>query len=89
MEVGGKLHSRVLYPQSGTHWTEDWVCPTASPDAVAKKKKSLHFSCRESSPGHPVQSIVTIVTELHDIGVATKMFHATNFADISREKLNK
>jgi len=44
------------------HWTEGWMGPRADPESVAKRKKSL--PCRESDPGRPTHSLVTILTQL-------------------------
>jgi hypothetical protein len=38
--------------------------PRVGLDAVAKGKTSLHFPSRESMPGRPDRSLVTILTEL-------------------------
>jgi len=37
------------------------VGPRAGLDSVAKRKESLHFPCRESNPGRPARSLVTLV----------------------------
>jgi len=36
----------------------------AGPDAVAKRKQSLHCPCRELNPDNPARSLVTMLTEL-------------------------
>jgi hypothetical protein len=50
--------------EPGTHWIGDWMGPRAGLDAVAKRKKSHHCSCRELNSGRPTRSLVTILTEL-------------------------
>jgi hypothetical protein len=40
------------------------VGPGASLDAVVKRKISLQCPCKESNPGRPARSIITILTEL-------------------------
>jgi hypothetical protein len=45
----------------GTHWIECFVGPTAGLYAVMKIK--IPCPCRESNAGHPVCSLVTILTE--------------------------
>jgi hypothetical protein len=51
--LDGKTH--------GTHRRGDWVSPRAGLDAVAKRK---NLAFRESNPGHPASSLVTILTDL-------------------------
>jgi hypothetical protein len=38
--------------------------PSASLEAVAKKKKSHHYNCQELNPGRQARSLVFIMTEL-------------------------
>jgi hypothetical protein len=45
---------------SATHWVGDWVDPRVGLDAVAKRIPAL---CRKLNPGHPVRSIVSLVTD--------------------------
>jgi hypothetical protein len=48
----------------GTQWIEDYVGPRAGLDEVMKRKKSLPSPYRESNPGCPTRSLVSILTEL-------------------------
>jgi len=43
-----------------THWLGGWVVLRASTDAVAKRKKSLHFPCWELKARRPARSLHTI-----------------------------
>jgi hypothetical protein len=47
---------------AGTHSIRGWVGPRAALDAVGKRRNPSPF--RESNPGRPVRSLVTILTEL-------------------------
>jgi hypothetical protein len=66
MEVRGQLHGMAaLFPGKeapGTHWIGGWMDPSASVDAMVKKKISA--SCQELKPRRPARSLVTVLTEL-------------------------
>jgi hypothetical protein len=47
---------------SSSHWIAGWVGPRAGLDAEARRK--ILTPCRESNPGGPARSLVTILTEL-------------------------
>jgi hypothetical protein len=47
-----------------TRWIRGWVGPRSSLDAVTKSKNIIIAPCRESIPGRPAHSLVTILTEL-------------------------
>jgi hypothetical protein len=53
-----QLHAPVALPP-GTHWIGSWVGPRAHLDAVAKRR--IPCPCRESNPGRPARSLVTIL----------------------------
>jgi hypothetical protein len=56
---------RPLYLQGKSlcaHWVGGWVGPRAGLDASVKRK--CLTLCRESNPGRPAPSLVTILTEL-------------------------
>jgi len=57
MEESGQLHV------TGTHRTWGLVDPRAGVDAVAKRKKSHHFTWRKSNPTRPAHSLVTILID--------------------------
>jgi hypothetical protein len=65
MKVSGQLHASAALPPGkeppGTYWIGDWVIPRAGLVAV-KKRKIL--PCRESNPGRPARSPVSILIEL-------------------------
>jgi hypothetical protein len=46
----------------GTYWIGGWVGLTTGQDAVAKRKYPCIY--RESNPGRPARSLVTILTQL-------------------------
>jgi hypothetical protein len=45
----------------GTHWIGGWVGSRAGLDAAEKRNA---YDCRESEPGRPARSLITILTEL-------------------------
>jgi len=51
-----------------TNWTGNWVGPRAGPDAMVKRK--ILCPCRESNPGRPARSLVTVLTELRRLPCA-------------------
>jgi len=61
----GELHAPATSLQgkqsTDTHWTGGWVCPRGGLDAVAKRNL---YPCRESNPGGPVHSLVTVLDEI-------------------------
>jgi len=62
MEVSGQLHApAALLPGKktpGTHRTGGWVRPRRG---SKKKKNPLVYPCRESNPGCPVHSLITLL----------------------------
>jgi hypothetical protein len=46
----------------GTNWIGSWVRPRVGLNAVARRKSPS--PCRESNPGRPARSLVTILTEV-------------------------
>jgi len=62
MELSGQLHAFVaLLPAEGAFNTNRkgvWFGPRAGLEAVAKRK--IPCPCRESNPGRPAGSLVTI-----------------------------
>jgi hypothetical protein len=89
MEVSGQYHALddVEGPgpnprerASGSCWIGGWICSRASLyTAVAKKKNPI--PCRESNPGLPARSLVTILTELPRLFPFVRMsFYLFNLA---------
>jgi hypothetical protein len=65
MEVSIQLYAPAALLQKKEPPTGGWMGPWAGIDAVAKRKNSS--PCRESNPGCPDPSLVTILTELEDM----------------------
>jgi hypothetical protein len=59
MEVSGQLHAPAAWQSASTAQKTE-MGPRACLDAVTKMKT---FSYRESSPGLPVRSLVTTLTD--------------------------
>jgi hypothetical protein len=57
MEISGRHHASATLPPGkdppGTHWVGGWVGPTASLNAVERRKISC--PCREWDPGLPAR----------------------------------
>jgi hypothetical protein len=76
MHVSGQIHAMATIPWSMAHGEaliSGWVCPRAGLDVSENRK--ISYSCRESNPrllGHPVHSLVTILTELPRLGLLTQ-----------------
>jgi hypothetical protein len=56
----GRFTSKEIAPKY--YWMGDWVRPRACLDTVARRK--YPSPCRESNPGHPARSLVTVLSEL-------------------------
>jgi hypothetical protein len=42
-------------------------------DAVARREKSFHYLCRESNPGLPARSVITVLTRTERKGINGKI----------------
>jgi len=65
MPYDGQLHDLILYSWERAHrsqWRGGWVGPRVGLDVVAKRKNPC--PCKESNPGFPSQSLITILTQL-------------------------
>jgi hypothetical protein len=62
MEVSGQLHASAALPQYP--FDRKLRGPQSSSERSGEEKKSLQSPCRESNPGRPARSLVTILTEL-------------------------
>jgi len=58
----GRFTTGVINPR--TDWMASWMGPKTCLDAVAKRRKSHHYPCRELNPGHEAPSLVTMITEI-------------------------
>jgi hypothetical protein len=66
MEVNGQIYAPALLPLGKepppTRWVGGWVGPRAGLEAVAERK--YPFFWQEWSPGRPVRSTITILSNL-------------------------
>jgi hypothetical protein len=85
MEVNDHVHALAALPPGkvvSAHWLGNYMNPRAGLDTLARRK--IPRFCRESNPGLPSRSLITLLTELPAAPTMNRSeSFATSVVDIS------